>query len=89
MNLFLKKIMKRNKTMKLEFCQNNLDLFLDEESFSLFKALFKENNVFMKEYQCLNKCELCKQKPYAKANGSLIDAENSEELLSKLKLLME
>ena len=89
MNLFLKKIMKRNKTMKLEFCQNNLDLFLDEESFSLFKAFFDEKNISMKEYQCLNKCELCKQKPYAKANGRLIDAENSIELLSKLKLLME
>lgn len=75
--------------MKLEFCQNNLDLFLDEESFSLFKAFFEEKNIFMKEYQCLNKCELCKQKPYVKTNKRLIDAENSEALLSKLKLIME
>ncbi len=89
MNLFLKKIMKRNKAMKLEFCQNNLDLFLDEESFSLFKALSNEKYVFMKEYQCLNECELCKKKPYAKANGKVIDAGTFGELLSKLKLLME
>jgi uncharacterized protein YuzB (UPF0349 family) len=89
MNLFLKKIIKRNKAIKLEFCQNNLDLFLDEESFSLFKALFNEKNVFMKEYQCLNECELCKKKPYAKANGKVIDAGTFGELLSKLKLLME
>jgi len=89
MNLFLKKIMKRNKAMKLEFCQNNLDLFLDEESFSLFKALSNEKYVFMKEYQCLNECELCKKKPYAKANGKVIDAGTFGELLSKLKLIME
>ncbi|HVI20721.1 MAG TPA: DUF1450 domain-containing protein [Bacillus sp. (in: firmicutes)] len=43
----------------------------------------------MKEYQCLNECELCKKKPYAKANGKVIDAGNFGELLSKLKLLME
>lgn len=89
MNLFLNKIMKRSKKIKLEFCQNNLDLFFDEKSFSLFNAFFNKKNILMKEYRCLNKCELCKTKPYVKANGSVIDGENTGELLSKLKLLTE
>ncbi len=88
MNLFLKKVFKRNKTVKLEFCQNNLDRFLDEESFPLFKAFFNEKNVSMKEYKCLSECELCKKKLYAKANGEVISADHSRELLTKLKLLI-
>jgi uncharacterized protein YuzB (UPF0349 family) len=85
MNLFLHKVFKRNKTVKLEFCQNNLDQFLDQESFILFNSFFKENNVSMKEYHCLSECDLCKEKPYAKVNGEVISAEHSDELLTKLK----
>jgi uncharacterized protein YuzB (UPF0349 family) len=89
MNLLFKKIMKRNKKMKLEFCQNNLDHFFDEDFFSLFKAFFNKKNVFIKEYRCLNECELCTKRPYVKANGEVIDGENPGELLSKLKVLID
>jgi uncharacterized protein YuzB (UPF0349 family) len=88
MNLFLQKVFKRNKTVKIEFCQNNLDQFLDQESFSLFHTFFQENNVSMKEYKCLSECQLCIEKPYAKVNGEVISADHSSGLLTKLKLLL-
>ena len=88
LNLFLHKVFKRSKTPKLEFCRNNLDQFLDQESFILFTTFLKDSNVSVKEYKCLSECQLCKEKPYAKINGKLVNAEHYNELLTKLKLLI-
>jgi uncharacterized protein YuzB (UPF0349 family) len=85
MSGLLKKVFKKEKKIKVEFCQNNLDQFLDEESLPLFQAFINEKHVSIKEYICLSQCELCKGKPYAKVNGEIISADHSKELLNKLK----
>lgn len=85
MNGLLKKILKKEKKIKVEFCQNNLDRFLEEETLPLFQTFINQKHVSMKEYVCLSECEQCTQKPYAKVNGEIIHAEDSKELLNKLK----
>ena len=84
MNVWLKKVFTKNKKMKIQFCQNNLDRFFDNESLRLFEGYVKEHNVSTKEYECLSECELCKKKPYVKVNGEIISAENTKELLRRL-----
>lgn len=86
MHRLLKKIFKKDKKVEVEFCQNNLDRFLDKESLSLFQTFINKEHVSMKEYTCLSHCELCTLKPYAKVNGEIISADNSKELLNKLQL---
>ncbi|KAA9020013.1 DUF1450 domain-containing protein [Niallia endozanthoxylica] len=81
----LRKIFQKKKKFNIEFCERNLDQFLEEESFALFQAFFNKNQVTVKEYSCLSQCELCQESPYAKVNGEMIKAENSKELISKLK----
>ena len=85
MNGLLNKWFKKEKKLKLEFCQNNLDQFLDGESFRLFEEFFSKEKVSMKEYKCLSHCELCKERPFIKANGETISADNPLGLLNKLK----
>ena len=81
MNGLLKKILKKEKKINVEFCQNNIDQFLEEESLRLFQAFINQKHVSMREYTCLSHCELCKEKPYAKVNGDIISAESSKDLL--------
>ncbi|MEH6995231.1 DUF1450 domain-containing protein [Neobacillus drentensis] len=40
-----------------------------------------------KEYHCQSRCEECKISPYAIVNGEFIAAEDSAQLLEKLKHL--
>lgn len=87
MGLILKNVFNKKRKIKMEFCQNNLDLFLENETIPLFTAFFSENNVSLKEYNCLSECELCKTKPYAKVNGEIVLAEDYYALLSKLDKL--
>ncbi|MCQ6276526.1 DUF1450 domain-containing protein [Bacillus sp. V3B] len=87
MNGLLQKILKKDKKRKIEFCQNNLDKFIDKESIPLFQTFINSEHVSMKEYTCLSECELCAAKPYAKVNGEIVSAENSKELIDKLKLI--
>lgn len=87
MGTFLQKLLGKKKTLRLEFCQNNLDRFLDEEAGSQFQKLFKEKSVSVKEFQCLSHCTLCEEKPYVIANGKQIVTKESLELLEKLKAL--
>ncbi len=72
--------------MKLEFCQNNLDRFLDEGSFRQFEDFFQKEKIAMKEYKCLSHCELCSEKPYAKLNGEIIQADTAMELLDLIQM---
>jgi len=85
MKSLLQKIFQKRKKVSIEFCERNLDQFLDEESMALFQEFFNEGQVTMKEYSCLSQCELCKENPYAKINGEIIKAENSKELIRQLK----
>ncbi|WP_394239576.1 DUF1450 domain-containing protein [Niallia oryzisoli] len=89
MKSMLQKIFQKKKKVNIEFCQRNLDQFLDEESTLLFQAFFNEDQVTVKEYTCLSQCELCKENPYAKVNGEILTAQHSKELISKLKDLIE
>jgi uncharacterized protein YuzB (UPF0349 family) len=72
--------------VKLEFCQNNLERFLDEGSFRQFEDFFQKEKITMKEYKCLSHCELCIDKPYAKLNGEIIQADTTIELLDFIKM---
>lgn len=87
MNSLLKKVFTKKQKITIEFCQNNLDRFLEEETIPLFTNFFSKKNISMKEYTCLNECKLCKKKPFAKVNREMISAENSDQLLSKLNQL--
>jgi uncharacterized protein YuzB (UPF0349 family) len=73
----------------LEFCQNNLDRFLDGNSFGQYEAFFQKEKIAMKEYECLSHCELCSEKPYAKLNGEIIQADSAMELLDLIKTKKE
>lgn len=80
---------RKKKKVKLEFCQNNLDRFLDGPSFCQYEAFFQKEDIHMKEYKCLNHCELCETKPYAKLDGEIIQADTAIELLNVIKLKMK
>ncbi|RFU69835.1 DUF1450 domain-containing protein [Bacillus sp. V59.32b] len=82
---FITKMFSKEKPMTVEFCENNLDRFLNEETFSLFQQFLTQPTVKYKEYECLSECKLCKQSPYAKVDGDIITGESPDDLLNKLK----
>ncbi|WP_028393663.1 DUF1450 domain-containing protein [Bacillus cihuensis] len=79
-NLFTKKT-----KINLEFCQTNLDRFLDEKQAEKYGDFLKNPRVSYKEYECLSECKLCKQSAYAKLNGTIVTANDSGDLLALLK----
>ncbi|MCS0671798.1 YuzB family protein [Cytobacillus firmus] len=81
----INKLFSKQKTASIEFCQRNLDEFLKEESFAEFNQFLSQKNINYKEYECQSRCKECRQSPYALVDGKLIAAENSDELLIKLK----
>ncbi|MBT2688795.1 DUF1450 domain-containing protein [Bacillus sp. ISL-47] len=81
----INKLFSKQKPVKVEFCKRNLDEFLKEENFSDYNAFLNQKNIIYKEYECQSKCKECKQSPYAVVDGDFIAAENSGELLVKLK----
>lgn len=83
----LNKLFSKEKKLTVEFCEKNLDRFLTEENFSNYNTFFNQKNVTYKEYQCQSKCKECRLSPYAIVNGEFVKAENSDELLEKLKSL--
>jgi len=87
MGSLLNKLFKKKKSLELEFCQNNLDRFLDNESLTHFNQFFNEGSVTVKEFDCISHCELCREKSYVMANGEIISADTGKELLDKLKVL--
>lgn len=87
MGSLLQKLFWKSKKVKLEFCQNNLNRFLDQDTGSLFEEFFNKESILVKEFECLSHCERCKEKPYVIANGKLIHANGSMELLEKLRAL--
>lgn len=85
----LTKFFSKDKKMKIDFCEKNLDRFVTNDLFSQYQSLLNKRNIIYKEYECQNKCKECKKSPYAIVDGNFIDAESSEELLDKLKQLYE
>ncbi|WP_370224432.1 DUF1450 domain-containing protein [Cytobacillus sp.] len=81
----INKLFSKQKTASIEFCQRNLDAFLKEESVAAFNQFLSQKSVNYKEYECQSRCKECRQSPYALVDGKLIAAENSDELLIKLK----
>lgn len=81
----LTKLFSKEKKVTVEFCEKNLDRFLTEETFPKYNAFFQQKNVQYKEYECQSRCKECKQSPYALVNGEFVSADNSDELLVKLK----
>ncbi|TCN25014.1 DUF1450 domain-containing protein [Mesobacillus foraminis] len=84
MKLFTK-IFSKPKTIKVDFCEKNLDRFLSEEHATDYHSFLSNKNVHYKEYSCQSKCKECQQSPYAIVNGEFMAAESSRELLEKLK----
>jgi uncharacterized protein YuzB (UPF0349 family) len=82
---YLKKLKTKEKKIKVDFCEKNLDRFLNDESYSKYNQFLNKKNVVYKEYECQSKCKECKRSPYVIVNGDFITAENSEELLEKLE----
>ncbi|WP_428911173.1 DUF1450 domain-containing protein [Niallia sp. Krafla_26] len=87
MGTLIQKFFGKKKVLKLEFCQNNLDRFLDQESQPLFSQFVNQSTVSVKEFECLSHCKRCNEKSYAFANGEFISANHYMDLLERLKKL--
>ncbi len=85
MGSLLQKLFWKSKKLKLEFCQNNLDRFLDQDTGPLFEEFFNKKAISLKEFECLSHCERCKEKPYVIANGKLIHADGSMDIVGEIE----
>lgn len=85
----ISKLFSKQKNIKVEFCEKNLDRFLTEEHMTEYNDFLGKKNVQYKEYNCQSKCKECQGSPYAIVNGQFVSAENSHELLEKLKTYRE
>ncbi|KKB41781.1 DUF1450 domain-containing protein [Bacillus thermotolerans] len=81
----LTKLLSKNKKIKVEFCEKNLDRFLTEEQSPAYETFLNQRYVSYKEYQCQSRCEECKKSPYAIVNGDFVQTEDDAELLGILK----
>lgn len=88
MKSLLSKFFSKEITFEIEFCQNNLDRFLDEDAIHEFQKLLNQPKIKYKEFECLSSCKLCEKKPYAKLNGELIKADSIGNLISKIKTII-
>jgi uncharacterized protein YuzB (UPF0349 family) len=86
---FITKIFTKEKKLKIDFCEKNLDRFLTEDLQNEYSTFLSKKNIEYKEYQCQSRCEECKRSPYAIVNGEFIAAGDSLELLKKFKHLQE
>jgi uncharacterized protein YuzB (UPF0349 family) len=86
---FITNFFKREKKLKIDFCEKNLDRFLTEDLQNDYNTFLSKKNIEYKEYHCQSRCEECKKSPYAIVNGEFITAEDSGKLLKKLNYLLE
>ncbi|MGG4267606.1 DUF1450 domain-containing protein [Peribacillus simplex] len=84
MKNFLSKMFTKKGKLQIEFCQNNLDRFLNEQTVADYGKFLANPGIQYKEYECLSECKLCKQTPYAKVNGQIMNAKDSRDLLNQL-----
>jgi len=81
----MKRLFGKQKRLKIELCQKNLQQFLKEEHMEEYHKFFSQKNIILQEYECQSRCKECRVSPYAIVNGEMIKAEDSAELLDKLK----
>ncbi|WP_349728776.1 DUF1450 domain-containing protein [Peribacillus frigoritolerans] len=84
MKNLLSKVFSKKAKIQIEFCQNNLDRFLNEKTVADYGKFLANPMIQYKEYECLSECKLCKKTPYAKVNGHVMNGEDSQDLLNKL-----
>jgi uncharacterized protein YuzB (UPF0349 family) len=84
---FMIKLFSKDRKLKIDFCEKNLDRFLTDDLQSEYSTFLSKKNIEFKEYNCQSRCEECKKSPYALVNGEFIAAEDSAQLLDKLKSL--
>ncbi|MEH7115245.1 DUF1450 domain-containing protein [Neobacillus niacini] len=84
---FITKLFAKEKKLKIDFCEKNLDRFLSEDLQDEYNAFLSKKNIEFKEYHCQSRCEECKKSPYAIVNGEFIVADDSAQLLKRFKQL--
>ncbi|MBO0997752.1 DUF1450 domain-containing protein [Bacillus sp. SD075] len=84
MKNLLSKMFSKKAKIQIEFCQNNLDRFLNEQTGADYGQFLSDPRIQYKEYECLSECKLCMKTPYAKVNGRIISSEDSQDLLNQL-----
>lgn len=80
----LTKFFPKKKSIEIEFCQKNLDRFLEESLIKQFQEILNTPKVQYKEFECLSHCNLCKKKPYAIVNGDIVSCDRIEDLISQI-----
>jgi uncharacterized protein YuzB (UPF0349 family) len=85
----IQKLFSKQKKVKIEFCQRNLEQFLQEENFAAYNEFLNRKNVVNKEFECQSRCKECRMSPYAMVNGDFVTAEDSVELLKKMAEYIE
>jgi len=80
----IQKLFSKQKKVKIEFCQRNLEQFLPEENYAAYNEFLSSKNVEHKEFECQSRCKECRLSPYAMVNGDFVTAEDSNELLKKM-----
>jgi uncharacterized protein YuzB (UPF0349 family) len=80
----IQKLFSKKKKAKIEFCQRNLEQFLQEENYAAYNEFLSRKNVEYKEFECQSRCKECRMSPYAMVNGDFVTAEDSDELLKKM-----
>ncbi|MFE4897275.1 DUF1450 domain-containing protein [Peribacillus butanolivorans] len=89
MKTFLSKMFTKKEKIHIEFCQNNLDRFLNEQTLAEFGKFLRNPRIQYKEYECLSECKLCNKAPYAKVNGQIMSGENTQDLLNQLQNILK
>ncbi|MGW6251880.1 DUF1450 domain-containing protein [Peribacillus butanolivorans] len=79
----------KKEKIQIEFCQNNLDRFLNEQTLAEFGKFLRNPRIQYKEYECLSECKLCNKAPYAKVNGQIMSGENTQDLLNQLQNILK
>ncbi|MGE7603271.1 DUF1450 domain-containing protein [Peribacillus sp. NPDC097675] len=85
MKTFLSKLFTKKESLQIEFCQNNIDRFLDEQTLAIYGQFLANPRVHYKEYECLSECALCRKSPYAKVNGQVLVGEDPHDLFKQLQ----
>ncbi len=84
---FITKLFAKEKKLKIDFCEKNLDRFLTVDLQNEYNTFLSKKNIEFKEYHCQSRCEECKKFPYAFVNGEFTSASDSKQLLEKFKEL--
>lgn len=80
----IQKLFFKQKKAKIEFCQRNLEQFLQEENYAAYNEFLNRKNIVYKEFECQSRCKECRMSPYAMVNGEFVTAKDSDELLKKM-----